>query len=61
MSDRHALAPLRRWLIDSVTPAKLTVVLIVAVLMIATSVALLSSQTDGGDSGLIEFETPATS
>ncbi|WP_198664419.1 hypothetical protein [Jiangella endophytica] len=59
MSDRHALAPLRRWLIDSGTPAKLTVLLIVAVLMIATSVMLLNSATDGSDSGLIEIETPA--
>ncbi|TDD65277.1 hypothetical protein E1262_25775 [Jiangella aurantiaca] len=59
MSDRHALAPLRRWLIDSGTPAKLAVLLILAVLMIATSVVLLTSTTDGGDSGLIEIETPA--
>lgn len=59
MSDRHALAPLRRWLIDSGTPAKLAVLLVLAVLMIATSVVMLDNATDGGDSGLIEIETPA--
>ncbi|WP_053205464.1 hypothetical protein [Jiangella muralis] len=59
MSDRHALAPLRRRLLETGTPAKLAVLLLVAVLMIATSVLLLNSGAGGGDSGLIEIETPA--
>ncbi|SDS61173.1 hypothetical protein [Jiangella sp. DSM 45060] len=59
MSDRHALAPLRRRLLEAGTPAKLAVLLLVAVLMIATSVVLLNSSSGGGDSSLIEIETPA--
>lgn len=59
MSDRHALAPLRRRLLEAGTPAKLAVLLLVAVLMIATSVVLLNSGSGGGDSSLIEIETPA--
>lgn len=59
MSDRHALAPLRRRLLEAGTPAKLAVLLLVAVLMIATSVVLLNISSGGGDSTLIEIETPA--
>jgi hypothetical protein len=59
MSDRHALAPLRRWLLQSGTPAKLAILLVVAVLMIAASVMLLSSTDGGGSSDLIEIDSPA--
>ncbi|MBB5790096.1 hypothetical protein [Jiangella mangrovi] len=59
MSDRHALAPLRRWLLQSGTPAKLAVLLVVAVLMIAGSVLMLSTLQDGGSADLIEIESPA--
>ncbi|TDC50930.1 hypothetical protein E1212_13375 [Jiangella ureilytica] len=59
MSDRHALAPLRRWLLQSGTPAKLAVLLVAAVLMIATSVMLLSNAGDGSRSDLIEIDGPA--
>lgn len=59
MSDRHALAPLRRRLLEAGTPAKLAVLLVVAVLMIATSVLLLSSTDGGASSDLIEIDSPA--
>jgi hypothetical protein len=59
MSDRHALAPLRRWLLQSGTPAKLAVLLVVAILMIAGSVLLLSTTDRGGHSELIEIDSPA--
>ena len=59
MSDRHALAPLRRRLLEAGTPAKLAVLLIVAVLMIAGSVLLLNTTSDGGGAELIEIESPA--
>lgn len=59
MSDRHALAPLRRWLIDSGTPVKLAGLLVAAVLLITVSILLLNTTTDGGSSDLIEIETPA--
>lgn len=59
MSDRHALAPLRRWLLQSGTPARLAVLLVVAVLVIATSVLLLSNADGGSSSDLIEIDGPA--
>jgi hypothetical protein len=60
MSDRHALAPLRRRLLEFGTPARLAGLLVAAVLLIALSVLLLHSTNEGGGGAdLIEIENPA--
>lgn len=58
MSDRHALAPLRRWLLEFGTPARLAGLLVAAVLLIVASVLMIGATSgSGSDSELIEIET----
>jgi hypothetical protein len=57
MPDRHPLTPLRRWLIDA-GPQRIAVVLVLALLMISTGVALLNTAADSDRSRIIEIENP---
>ncbi|MBB5790375.1 hypothetical protein HD601_004950 [Jiangella mangrovi] len=59
MYERHVLSPLRRWLIDTATPQRIAVALLVAVLLIAVSLVMLENERDrGGVSDMVEIENP---
>ena len=59
MSERHPLAVLRRWLIDSAALQRMAAALLFAVLAIAAALVMLEAEGDGGRSEIIEIENPS--